>query len=365
MKEPDDLLSDEEHGNDTGIDLQKQDGRLDCTDSSIDTTPTTTTTTDTTTTSYAAAVAIAQPQPLQQTTIKLHQSAQTTHVQPKSPQSPNGGKSPRQAWNKGLERPETTRAKIGAGVRSRHRDKLQQKLQYLNMTPEEWYDKRREIKLLGERIRKAKQAGRNYKAFQEQLRAVQSELRLDNFVFVPQQQVPMESTNATTTMCFRKNDDLHPTTKSKQILIDRVLPMYQATKSDTTLLPLQNASIPTNQYRRDVDGTTLNTVCYTSTSNSLRRAERILPASLPPPPLKPKPAPPPTTKPKLKAPPPTQREVTLVLAGDETQSCPNDGPGGLICCQYCMVRYTDDLIGEVDSTIAVLIDKHLQNDKRA
>lgn len=65
----------------------------------------------------------------------------------------NKGKMP---WNKGKNRSDTAKAKISAGVRARNRALLLDKLTALNMSEEEWLAKKRQIKLLRERVRKAK-----------------------------------------------------------------------------------------------------------------------------------------------------------------------------------------------------------------
>jgi hypothetical protein len=67
----------------------------------------------------------------------------------------NKGNTP---WNKGKNRSEGVKAKIAAGVRARNRKVLLEKLKKLNMTEEEWLAKKKEIKYLRERIRKAKKA---------------------------------------------------------------------------------------------------------------------------------------------------------------------------------------------------------------
>lgn len=67
----------------------------------------------------------------------------------------NKGNTP---WNKGKNRSETAKAKISAGVRARNHALLLVKLGKLGLTEEEWYQKKKQIKLLRERVRKAKLA---------------------------------------------------------------------------------------------------------------------------------------------------------------------------------------------------------------
>lgn len=59
-------------------------------------------------------------------------------------------------WNYGKQRSSADKAKIAAGVRARNRTKLLEKLKNLGLTEEEWYKKKKEIKHLRERLRKAK-----------------------------------------------------------------------------------------------------------------------------------------------------------------------------------------------------------------
>ena len=59
-------------------------------------------------------------------------------------------------WNYGKQRSSADKAKIAAGVRARNRTKLLEKLENLGLTEEEWYKKKKEIKHLRERLRKAK-----------------------------------------------------------------------------------------------------------------------------------------------------------------------------------------------------------------
>ena len=67
----------------------------------------------------------------------------------------NKGNTP---WNKGKNRSDAVKAKIAAGVRARNRAILLEKLKKMNMTEEEWLAKKKEIKYLRERVRKAKRA---------------------------------------------------------------------------------------------------------------------------------------------------------------------------------------------------------------
>jgi hypothetical protein len=67
----------------------------------------------------------------------------------------NSGNKP---WNFGKRRSSADKAKIAAGVRARNRTILLQKLKRLGITEEEYLIKKKEIKYLRERIRRAKLA---------------------------------------------------------------------------------------------------------------------------------------------------------------------------------------------------------------
>ena len=73
----------------------------------------------------------------------------------------NSGNTP---WNKGKNRSSADRAKIAAGVRARNRAILLEKLKRLGLTEEEWLVKKKEIKYLRERIRRAKANNKKHDA---------------------------------------------------------------------------------------------------------------------------------------------------------------------------------------------------------
>ena len=66
-------------------------------------------------------------------------------------------------WNFGKRRSSADKAKIAAGVRARNRTILLQKLKRLGMTEEEYMLKKKEIKYLRERIRRAKRANSKHR----------------------------------------------------------------------------------------------------------------------------------------------------------------------------------------------------------
>lgn len=59
-------------------------------------------------------------------------------------------------WNKSKKRSAADKAKISEGVRARNRAVLLEKLEKLGLTEEEWLEKKKEIKYLREKLRKAK-----------------------------------------------------------------------------------------------------------------------------------------------------------------------------------------------------------------
>jgi hypothetical protein len=73
----------------------------------------------------------------------------------------NRGNTP---WNKGKNRSHDDKAKISAGVRARNRAILLEKLKRLGMTEEEWLVKKKEIKYIRERLRRAKRANAHRQA---------------------------------------------------------------------------------------------------------------------------------------------------------------------------------------------------------
>jgi hypothetical protein len=79
----------------------------------------------------------------------------------------NRGNTP---WNKGKSRGIDVRAKISAGVRARNRAILLEKLKRLGMTEEEWIAKKKEIKYIRERLRRAKKANAHRQAEEAEIK---------------------------------------------------------------------------------------------------------------------------------------------------------------------------------------------------
>jgi len=81
-------------------------------------------------------------------------------------------------WNKGKNRTDSAKAKISAGVRARNQAILIVKLQKLGMTEEEWYAKKKKLKLVREKVRKAKVAVQKYQANSEKIKEALAKERL-------------------------------------------------------------------------------------------------------------------------------------------------------------------------------------------
>jgi hypothetical protein len=79
----------------------------------------------------------------------------------------NRGNTP---WNKGKNRSNDVRAKISAGVRARNRAILLEKLKRLGMTEDEWFAKKKEIKYIRERLRRAKKANAHRQAEEAEMK---------------------------------------------------------------------------------------------------------------------------------------------------------------------------------------------------
>lgn len=81
----------------------------------------------------------------------------------------NSGKKP---WNVGKQRSSADKAKIAAGVRARNRSLLLAKLELWGMAEEEYLQKKKEIKYLRERLRRAKKAGKEFEGLRKRLKAM-------------------------------------------------------------------------------------------------------------------------------------------------------------------------------------------------
>lgn len=79
----------------------------------------------------------------------------------------NRGNTP---WNKGGTRSSADKAKIAAGVRARNRAVLLEKLKRLGLTEEEYAQKKKEVKYLRERVRRAKLANEKHRTIEAELK---------------------------------------------------------------------------------------------------------------------------------------------------------------------------------------------------
>jgi NUMOD3 motif len=187
----------------------------------------------------------------------------------------NQGKSP---WNKGKERTASAKAKISAGVKARNHVLLLQKLQTWNMTEDEWWAKKKQIKLLRERVRKAKIAAAKFQ--QEQLELKQKKEAAVSVV--------EEDPNTSTESTWATQPNVEWVAKPHATRSRRIPEESAPTAPEPQLppQPLQN-TIPA--FSPDIQWT---------------------PHVLDTPSLK------------------------------YDMLCPHGGPGGLICCHSCMVQYS-------------------------
>jgi NUMOD3 motif len=189
----------------------------------------------------------------------------------------NQGKSP---WNKGKERTDTAKAKISAGVKARNHALLLQKLQTLHMTEEEWYAKKKQVKLMRERVRKAKIAAAKFE--QEQLELKQKK---ETAVSVTEEDLNVATSTTVPTEANVDESDAKP-------------------KATVSQKPLPEESTPT-----------------------------VPEEELPPPPM----------AHEIPAFAPDVQWTHHVLDTPNLKYdmlCPHGGPGGLICCHSCMVQYS-------------------------
>lgn len=93
-------------------------------------------------------------------------------------------------WNKGKNRTESAKAKIAAGVRARNREVLLRKLGQLGMTEDEWNQTSKDIKLLRERVRRAKKLNveREVELAKQRKKTLQENKRQARLAHPPEQQ---------------------------------------------------------------------------------------------------------------------------------------------------------------------------------
>ena len=210
----------------------------------------------------------------------------------------NKGNTP---WNKGKNRSENVKAKISAGVRARNRAVLLEKLRKLGMTEEEWIQKKKEIKYLRERVRKAKQAAEKQN---DKKRKGKNAVRVCGVML-------------TTLLFLLANIVSH----------------------------CNHSVYCTGQDIRRASEWTCCQACWTSTSHESRHCRqstfrwKILSAT-------PKKCQPPQTTSKTFF----RRYSSLTSSGRKhdydiherlyEQLCPTGGPGGLACCEVCSAAYS-------------------------
>jgi hypothetical protein len=220
-------------------------------------------------------------------------------------------------WNKGKNRSSDAKAKISAGVKARNHAILITKLEKLGMTEDEWHESRRKIKLLREKVRKARSnaakelEGRDHRRKQrqeqeEQYRALRKRYRVlydsedevnqkkrstndDDSENLSEPEVPsdVEITTKQDTMNENKNDDTMNVNKNDD-KDEKHVKRIADDANNETIADEQPPSMP-SIFVRDV--------CWT------------------PHPLDSK-------------------------AVSYKELCPHGGPGGLICCDICAANYT-------------------------
>eukprot|EP00934_Nitzschia_sp_Nitz4_P001454 Nitzschia sp. Nitz4//scaffold326_size20077//18339//19640//NITZ4_008714-RA/size20077-augustus-gene-0.36-mRNA-1//1//CDS//3329547936//1454//frame0 len=214
----------------------------------------------------------------------------------------NAGNTP---WNKGKIRSSADKAKIAAGVRARNRTLLLEKLQRLGMTEEEYEEKKRQIKYLRERIRRAKLINAKHKDAETKLRLSEAEKKLQAVLDSTTEKDPPgrvvipPATTSTSTSIVPQN------LESGESEVTRI---QKATKAIAQQVFSKELIWTPYRWSKKDDGNSDNDD-GTSTNDD---------------------------------------GDNNVKDDDETSSyppCPSGGPGGLICCSACAKQYTWYLSG--------------------
>ncbi|VEU33553.1 unnamed protein product [Pseudo-nitzschia multistriata] len=172
-------------------------------------------------------------------------------------------------WNFGKRRSSADRAKIAAGVRARNRTILLQKLKHLGMTEEEYLIKKKEIKYLRERVRRAKLANGKHldKKIEQKLQEAIDATNLKNIVLSDENGTNAKNTNKT----------------------------GQETKSDSQNSEVKEESGEGNK-EKEIGGIFSKEIIWRPFSFSENNSSY-------------------------------------------DQACPEGGPGGLICCSSCSIKF--------------------------
>ena len=292
----------------------------------------------------------------------------------------NQGKSP---WNKGKERTLTAKAKISAGVRARNDELLQKKLQLMNLTEEEWYQKKRQNKLLRERVRKTKILAKNYLEEQKQLRERQTRMEEEdreqqpssddeaNFDYAdydePGHSRADDDDQTTSEVHSRADHDEQPTSEtiadSENSNLNRH-PQMESQIEESQGNELQEVSVPqyhaenpydhdeqpTSETIADIENCNLNRLQQMESQIEVSQTNELQEESVPQyhaeNPYDPR------TSVLFRHIPMFQRDIEWTPHPFDDghrydTSCPTNGPGGFICCQFCMVQYTKYMTGTI------------------
>jgi hypothetical protein len=250
----------------------------------------------------------------------------------------NQGKSP---WNKGKERTNIAKAKISAGVRARNYEILQQKLKILNITEHEWYTKKKQIKLLRERVRKAKLAAKNYEQEQNQLKQLQQQLEInENNNDKSNNNNNDLTSNIDVADTIPSSHDVQELQRHRladnsieeSTLIDSCVTQVDVVETATTdnSTSIKNEDLPLVDQEVSPPPTTNQTPRINNNNNDPRTSDKYKNISM------------------------FHRDIEwspseLDIDNNNETLCPNNGPGGMICCQDCMIRYTKFMTSTVQT----------------
>jgi hypothetical protein len=231
---------------------------------------------------------------------------------------------------KGKNRSAADKAKIAAGVRARNRAILLEKLEKLGMTEEAWFEKKKLLKYLRERVRRAKKA-KDEKAVKEHQHTLDKAL-------ADQKRVTVTTTTTTgqqqsNSQAVPEQEQQLPTNNVSKKPPKKQKPSQQPSAAEERTPPKTKSNDNLDSGRTEQQDTASITTSTTS-----------------------KPPPPNNKSPdESTAAEPEGVKLSQIFARDihwthhrydqsELDSpyevCPNNGPGGLICCADCTKQYS-------------------------
>ena len=235
-------------------------------------------------------------------------------------------------WNKGKNRSEDAKAKISAGVRARNRAILLVKLSKLGLTEDEWFQKKKQLKVVREKVRKARLAVAKYQenkkkneplkqkstakleTAQQQLDSLEQELKTDDEEEedaesdgkeVSAGSVPTSSSNVLGTgrPCLKRTNEFKLTNVSL-FCLDPQDSAADATskekKKNETAAPVPRAAAPLLPNQQP---------SITLFARDLNWTQHVFDKS----------------------------NISYSML------CPHGGPGGLVCCESCTSTYSNFL----------------------